>query len=100
MCSAIRIRATINVTSLAYSSQLGDQTSDEFATLARRVKDAIESEYLTVPGQQTVDVLQFRYRINCLYKNMYGHDKQYDMRHTPHPFVNVHGDTQKYFSHL
>jgi len=55
------VRAIINVTSLEYSPELADQSSDEFVLLARRVGGAIESEYLTVPGQQTVNVLQFRY---------------------------------------
>ena len=59
MLSAV-IRATVNVTSLSYSAQLGNQSSREFAVLARRVKEAIESEYITIPGQQTVNVLQFR----------------------------------------
>jgi len=54
------VRAIINVTSLEYSPELADQSSDEFVLLARRVGEAIESEYLTVPGQQTVNVLQFR----------------------------------------
>jgi len=61
VCSTVRIRATINVTSLTYSPQLDDQSSRDFAVLARGLKEAIESEYFTVPGQQTVDVLQFRY---------------------------------------
>jgi len=49
------------VTSLSYSPELDDQSSRDFAVLARGLKEAIESEYMTVPGQQTVDVLQFRY---------------------------------------
>jgi len=50
----------VNVTSLSYSAALANQSSQEFAIMALRVKEAIESEYLTVPGEQTVNVLQFR----------------------------------------
>ena len=57
---SVRIRVTINVTSLSYSAELVDESSPEFATLARRIKDAVEAEYFTVAGQQTVNVLQFR----------------------------------------
>jgi len=49
------------VTSESYSPELEDSSSHEFEVLARRVKEAIESEYFTVPGDQTVNVLQFRY---------------------------------------
>jgi len=49
------------MTSLTYSPELGDQSSHEFDVLASRIKDAVEAEYLTVDGQQTVSVQQFRY---------------------------------------
>ena len=73
----VRIRATINVTSLTYDPQLDDLSSRDFAVLARGLKEAIESEYMTVPGQQTVDVLQFRYtyRNNYLCKNVVLRDR-------------------------
>jgi len=59
VCTAL-IRATVNVTSLSYDAALANQSSQEFAVMALRIKEAIESEYLTVPGEQTVNVLQFR----------------------------------------
>ena len=55
-----RIRAVINITSLTYSLELSDPNSQEFIHLAESVKDAIESEYATVSGEQIVNVLQFR----------------------------------------
>jgi len=63
LCSALLIEATVNMTSLTYSPELGDQSSHEFDVLASRIKDAVEAEYLTVDGQQTVSVLEFRYVI-------------------------------------
>jgi len=49
------------VTSESYSAELANRSSPEFEVLARRIKEAIESEYFTIPGEQTVNVLQFRY---------------------------------------
>lgn len=55
-----RFRATINVTSIAYTASLNSPSSSEFIRLAELFKQAVELEYATLAGQQTVTVLQFR----------------------------------------
>ena len=60
LCSALLIQAIVNMTSLTYSPELDDQSSSEFGVLASRIKEAVEAEYLTVDGQQTVNILEFR----------------------------------------
>ena len=57
----VRFRATINITSVSYTPSLSDRSSPEFIRLAAQFKQAVESEYATLSGQQTVTVLEFRF---------------------------------------
>ena len=60
LCEAEYFRVTFNSTSIPYTPQLGDRSTDEFSQAAAFVKGDVESIYEHVPGQQTVEVLQFR----------------------------------------
>jgi len=53
-------RITINVTAVPYHEKLSDRSSIEFHELADDVRSDVEHIYSSIPGQQSVNVLQFR----------------------------------------
>ncbi|KAK2147467.1 hypothetical protein LSH36_551g01015 [Paralvinella palmiformis] len=53
-------RITLNFTNVRYIKPLGDRNTLEFQQTAARYKQAIEGLFRDIPGQQTVNVLQFR----------------------------------------